>query len=73
MGENILEWMPLLIPYRRDIAWAVDCPERAVPLVNRQRAINALLKASREYRVAYAAIARILQGPPYTSPANQPD
>ena len=73
MAENILKWMPLLIPYWRDIAWAADCSERAVPLLDRQWAIETLFEAGREYRADYATVARILQGPPYTPPADQPD
>ena len=65
MRENILGWgCPfLLFLYRRDIAWAVGCAEREVPLLDRQRAINALLKAGELYRSHYTTIARILQGP----------
>jgi len=74
MRENILGWLPLLKPYRRnirDIAWAVGCSEREVPLQDRQRAIKELLEAGELYRSHYATLARILQGPRYTPP--QPD
>jgi len=73
MAENILKWLPLLIKYRQDIAWAADCSRDAVPLLGRQRAIKALREASMLYRSSYGIIARILEGPPYTPPADQPD
>jgi hypothetical protein len=73
MAENILKWLPLLIPYRRDIAWAADCSEGTVPFLDHQRAINALLEASELFSGRYATIARILQGPPYTPSADQTD
>jgi hypothetical protein len=52
----------------RDIAWAADCSEDEVPILGRQRAIDALLKASRDYRADYATLAHILQSRP-----DQPD
>jgi len=74
--ENILGWLPLLTKYpkyRRDFAWAADCSENAVPFLGRQRALKAVREASMNFRSSYGTYARILEGPPYTPPADQPD
>jgi hypothetical protein len=69
--KNLLKRLDRLIPYRRDIAWAVGCSEREVPLLNRHGARKTLLEvdayvgssmcAGRQGKSVYAIIAEILE------------
>jgi hypothetical protein len=69
--SNLLRWLPRLTEkQRQDMNLALGCH---APFWNRNKAIEELREASREYRAAYAHIADILEGPPYTPPADQPD
>jgi hypothetical protein len=68
MAENLLTRCPLLTrQVQRDIEFATDHPFS--PLL----ALERVVRAMEEVPAAYADALRILKGPPYTPPADQPD
>jgi hypothetical protein len=75
---NVLLWLPYLTKQELEqIAFAADCHPRAVPLLTRKRAIEALFEAgrlfSKDYYPDYATLARKLQGLPCAPPVDPPD
>jgi hypothetical protein len=70
MDENLLRYMPHLTKQDlRNITWVMECSDREVPLLNRQRTRTLLLEASKLFPGSYANTAGKLHCPS----ADQPD